>query len=153
MSTTSLTKERWGFDPLWLDYVKSTWSGKGRVELVSDDSSARLEFLQAAEEAFKRQTIPFRYVKTYLSIQSPSEGDGYDEGFPHVHYPLSGTSLIHYLQPGDKPAPLHIFEGDAVVEEIYPEEGMTVFVPHNVKHGVLRNKGSEDRIQLIASAV
>lgn len=153
VSTTSLTKEQWGYDPAWLEYVKQAWSGTGRVELVKDDSSCRLEFLEAAEKAFTRNKIPYSYVKTYLSIQVPAEGEGYDEGFPHIHYPLHGTTLIHYLQPGDIPSPLHIFDGDEVVEEIFPEPGLTVFVPHNIYHGVPKNKGTTDRIQLIASAV
>lgn len=152
MSTISLTKEAWIFNPSWLDYVLSTWSGAGRVQLVNDDSPERLEFLAASEEAFKRIGVSFRYVKTYLSIQKPSKGEGYDEGFPHVHYPLNATTLIHYMQPGDVPAPLHIFDGDEVVETIFPEPGLTVFVPNSTLHGVLRNKGTTDRIQLIATA-
>lgn len=153
VSTTSSIKEYWQFDPSWLEYVKSTWAGVGRVELVHDDSAERLAFLAKSAESFDKHGIKYSQIKTYLSVQQPSIGDGYDEGFPHIHHPLSGTSLIHYLQPGDKPAPLHIFDECEVVEEIYPEKGLSVLVPHHIYHGVLRNQGTIDRIQLIASAI
>lgn len=150
-------REHWGFNPDWLEYVKRTWrthhDGNGRVQQIKVDTKESDEFKERAAQAFSGQGISFRTVKTYLSIQVPKEGEGYDIGYPHIHYPLTATTLVHYLQPGDLPAPLHIFDGDQVVEEIYPEQGMTVFMPNSLMHGVLKNNGTIDRIQLIATAL
>lgn len=145
--------EWWDFNPAWLEYVVSSHAGTGRVELVSDDSEARLAFKEAATQAFIRNGFTPKQVKTYLSIQCPEEGSGYAEGFPHIHYPLDGVTLIHYLQPGDNPAPLDIFEDGNVIETIYPEAGKTVFMPHMTRHGVRKNNGTTNRVQFIASGL
>lgn len=152
-SPAPVFKEYWPFKESWLNYVKQEWHDTGRVQLVNDPTLERLEFHDTAWEAFNRRGIDFNYVKTYLSVQIPKTGEGYDDQFPHVHYPLYATTLIHYLQPGDKPAPLDILEGDEVLETIYPEPGLTVFVPNNVLHGVRINQGTIPRIQLIATAL
>lgn len=146
-------KENWEFRQDWLDYVESSWRGLGRVELVNSDNVARLDFLKKATESFYNLGFPIDYVKTYLSIQEPENGSGYAEQYPHTHEPKDGLTLVHYLQPGDKPAPLDIFEGGEVVETIYPEPGLTVFMPNNLMHGVKKNNGSTNRIQLIATAL
>jgi len=145
----------WGFDPSWLEYVLKFHPGGGRVMRTADDEPVRLAFLKRAEESFKERNIPFNYVKTFVSIQKPVEGSGYDLGFPHQHSPLSGTSLVHYLDPGDVPSPLHILDDQygKVIFEFYPEPGKTVFLPHHLWHGVPKNNGTTNRIQLIASAV
>lgn len=123
------------------------------MELVSDHSPERLAFHRACADAFRRLNVPFHYVKTYLNVQIPEEGEGYAFGYPHTHEPPNATTLVHYLYPGDGSGKLHIFEGDEVVEEITPKEGLTVFMPHCVKHGVTKNTGTEDRICMIATAV
>lgn len=150
-----LNKERWPFRPEWLEYVKRTWEGRGRVEQIVVETTESLEFKEAARAAFERQGVPVRHVKTYLSTQVPAEGDGYDALYPHIHYPLNATTLIHYLQPGDKPAPLDVLESESgpVVETIYPEPGLTVFMPHTTWHGARKNNGTTNRIQLIATAL
>ena len=145
--------ERWEFRQEWLDYVKRSWQAVGRVELVSDDSPERVAFRDQAHQAFTRQGIPVGFVKTYLSVQEPEEGQGYAAQYPHIHHPLDATTLIHYLQPGDKPAPLDVFEDGKVVETIYPEPGLTVFMPHTTWHGARKNNGTTNRIQLIATAL
>jgi len=146
-------KEHWPFRQSWLDYVIRTWQGVGRVEQIKTDTPESIEFKERAFEAFFNQGIDFRYVKAYISIQVPKDGTGYDDGYPHIHYPLDAITLVHYLQPGDVPAPLHIFEGETVIEEVYPEPGLTVFMPNDLKHGVLKNNGTINRIQLIATAL
>jgi hypothetical protein len=150
-------KEYWGFNPDWLDYVKRSWipdlQGDGRVQQIKYDSKESQEFKERAAVAFSNYGLTFRTVKTYLSIQIPKQGAGYDDGYPHIHYPLNATTLVHYLQPGDVPAPLHIFDDEKVIEEFYPEKGWTVFMANDLKHGVLKNNGTIDRIQLIATAL
>lgn len=146
-------KEEWTYNQEWLDYVNETWSGAGRVQLVSDDSKARLSFQARAEKAFLSQGVSLKAVKTWISIQEPEEGEGYAAGFPHVHHPLAATTLVHYLDPGDIPAPLDIFNGETVVETIYPEQGLTVFMPNRVRHGVRKNSGKLNRVQMIATAL
>lgn len=146
-------KEEWGFNPALLDYVKKTWKGTGRVELVNDGSIERLLFKQKAESSFRALGFPVRQVKTWVSIQKPESGDGYAEQYPHVHYPLDGLTLVHYLQAGDVPANLDIFEGDEVVESVVPVPGLTVFMPNDLLHGARKNNGRIDRIQMIATAL
>lgn len=148
-----LDRERWDFHPEWLEYIKRVWEGRGRVELKHDDSRERLAFMERSRTAFIARGIPARTVKTYVSVQCPEMGDGYAEQYPHTHHPAYATTLVHYLQPGDKPAPLDIFEGDQIIETIYPERGLTVFIPNNVLHGVRKNQGIERRIQFIATAL
>ena len=144
-------KEHWTFRPEWLDYVERTWFEGGRVQQVKIDTPESDAFKERAARAFTEQNIPFKHVKTYISIQIPKKGEGYDIGYPHIHYPLDATTLVHYLEPGDVPAPLDIFEEKEVIETIYPERGLTVFMPNNLWHGVRLNNGTTNRIQLIAT--
>lgn len=148
-----LHREYWGFNPDWLEYVGRTWRGVGRVESVADDSPERLSFQAKARESFLGLGYPVKQVKTWISVQVPESGDGYADQYPHVHYPLDGLTLVHYLQPGDKPAPLDIFDDGLVVETIYPEPGLTVFMPNHILHGARKNSGTESRIQMIATAL
>lgn len=148
-----IEKEYWKFNQEWLDYIKRTWTGIGRVQQVKEDSPERLSFQERAKRAFELKGIAASYVKTYISIQVPKDGEGYDEQYPHTHEPKNATTLIHYLQPGDKPAPLDIFDGDEVIETIYPEKGLTVFMPNSILHGVRKNKGTTNRIQFIATGL
>lgn len=145
----------WTFDPALLEYVKEFHKGQGRVERIVDEHPVRLAFQKRAEEEFTKRGIGYNYVKTYLSVQKPVEGPGYDVGYPHIHVPLTGTTLIHYLDPGDVPAPLHILDAEDgnVIMEFFPEPGKTVFIRHDVWHGVLKNQGTKPRIQIIASAI
>lgn len=146
---------QWDFDPALLEYVKTYHMGQGRVERIVDENPLRVAFEQKAKDEFTNRGIAFDYVKTYLSVQKPVKGAGYDLGYPHQHVPLTGTTLIHYLDPGDVPAPLHIldaFDGNVLMEFI-PEPGKTVFIRHDIWHGVLKNQGTKPRIQIIASAI
>lgn len=94
-------------------------------------------------------------IKTWVSVQVPEDGDGYAHGYPHTHEPADGVTLVHYLDPGDVPAALEIFsaESDRVIEIIEPERGLTVFMANAVRHGVRKNRGTRDRVQLIATAL
>jgi len=150
-----LDKEYWEFHPEWLEYVKRTWEGRGRVEQIKVQTEESRAFRERSKRAFTNRGIPCKHVKTYLSTQVPVEGEGYDEQYPHIHYPLNATTLIHYLQPGDVPAPLDVLESETgvVIETIYPEQGLTVFMPHKIWHGARKNHGTQNRIQLIATAL
>jgi hypothetical protein len=155
-----ISKEYWEFNQSWLDYVKENWIlDYSRVQRDKTNSPIITEFIERATSAFQDRGIPTNFVKAYISIQEPKESallavkDGYDDLYPHVHGQSNATTLIHYLQPGDKPAPLDIFEDGEVIETIYPEKGLTVFVPNDVWHGVRLNKGTTNRIQMIATAI
>jgi len=148
-----ILREYWEFRPEWLEYVKDNWNGSGRVQKDKSESAEIMDFRRAATQAFNGRGIPTRFVKTFISLQIPKTGEGYDDLYPHTHAPADATTLIHYLQPGDKPAPLDIFEDGEVIETIYPEQGLTVFVPNHVLHGVRINQGTTPRIQLIATAL
>ncbi len=153
-------KEYWEFSQSWLDYVNDRWiPALGRVQKDKTNSPIITEFRERSTKAFNDRGITTGKVWTYISIQVPKDSaslsfkDGYDDSYPHTHAPADATTLIHYLQPGDKPAPLDLFDGDEVVETIYPERGLTVFMPNNVMHGVRLNQGTTNRIQLIATAI
>lgn len=146
-----IRREYW--EPLGLlQYVTDVWKGSGRVEKVNGDSPELLRFRARAHQAFVDAGFPVARIRTWVNVQIPREGDGYDPGYPHVHQNAQALTLIHYIDPGDKPAPLDVFEGDAIVETIYPEENLTVFVPNGVVHGVRKNNGTRNRVAMIATA-
>ena len=144
-------QEQWEFHPEWKDYVLDKWEGKGRVEQVKDDSIQ--PFRDRAIQAFKEFGFEFKQVKTWINVMTPEDGEGYSKGYPHIHYPLTGLTLVHYLEPGENKTPLHILIDDEVVEKVYPEKGLTVFMPNDLWHGVLRNTGKDKRVAMIATAL
>lgn len=149
-------REQWGGNPRWLAWVLRVWvPGRGRVQQQYDDSPdlERAEFVERARAAFVARGLPTARLKMWVSIQHAEDGDGYTHGYPHVHHPLDGTTLVHYLQTGADPAPLHIFEGNSVVESITPEPGLSVFMPNSLRHGVLKHHDPVPRVQLIATAL
>lgn len=148
-----IDREYWEFRQDWLDYVKSVWKGTGRVERINEQTVESLAFRDRAIQAFNARNIPIQSVKTWVNVQVPCEGEGYDKGYPHTHEPKHATTLVHYLDPGDKPAPLDIFDGGEVVETIYPEQGLTVFMPNSLLHGVRKNQGTLNRYAMIATAI
>jgi hypothetical protein len=146
-----IRREFW--EPLdLLEYVLRVWKGHGRVENVKDDSPELERFRARAHQAFVEGGFPVATIRTWVNLQIPREGDGYDPGYPHLHQINTALTLIHYIDPGDVPAPLDIFDGETVVETIYPQANMTVFVPNGVLHGVRKNNGSRNRVAMIATA-
>lgn len=152
-----IEREQWEFRPEWLEWVREVWlGGRGRVQQQYPDNPhpCRAEFALRAAVAFGDRGIPAREIKTWVSVQQPESGSDYADGYPHVHYPLDGVTLVHYLQASDRAAQLEILDDDdVVVEVVNPERGMTVFMPNSLRHGVRRHHGSSDRIQLIATAL
>lgn len=146
--------EKWRSKKAWLEYVLNFHPGKFRAEVTQDDEPARLDFLKRAQKAFDERGHEYTKILTFTSIQHYAEGEGYDIGYPHRHYPDEGMTMIHYLDPSDDPTPLHIFdkEDGEVIQEIVPEKGLTVFLPHTVWHGVPKHKGTTPRVQFIAMA-
>ena len=146
--------ENWGIPPQsWIDYAKRTWTGKDRLEKIYDDASERLEFVELAHRAFEGQGFQVKSMRTWINIEVPVEGGGLSDGYPHTHKNSDGLMLIHFIEPGDKPAPLVIFDGGEIVQTVYPEAGLTAFVPDGVSHGAMRNNGTTDRIALMALAL
>lgn len=145
-------REYWDIHPEWADFVRDYWVEGGRVQQVKDDPRV-IPFKCRAKEAFDGLNISYSHIKTWVNCQVPKNGEGYDIGYPHQHYPLKGTTLVHYLYPGNVPAPLDIFEDGKVVETVYPEVGLTVFMPNSLWHGVRLNNGTDNRLCMIASAV
>lgn len=141
--------ENWEYNPSWRQYVLDRWEGKGRVEQIKDDSLE--DFRELSRQAFLRQGFPVKQVKTWINCMVPDNGSGYDKGYPHVHYPLNGLTLVHYLDDSD--TKLDIFDGDKVIEEIKPKRGLTVFMPNDLKHGVHKHNGKTKRLALIATGL
>lgn len=146
-----LRREYW--EPLGLlDYVERTWKNTGRVERVEDDSPERLRFVERSWQAFVDAGFPIARLRTWVNLQIPREGPGYDPGYPHVHQDDRALTLVHYIDPGDVDAPLDILDGDTVIETIVPEPNMTVFIPNGVWHAVHKNNGTRPRVAMIATA-
>lgn len=146
-----IIREYW--EPLGLlEYVERTWRGDGRVEKVDDDSPERKRFMERAWRAFVDAGFPIARLRTWVNVQIPRAGDGYDPGYPHVHQNDAALTLVHYIDPGDAPAPLDILDGERVVETIHPEANLTVFIPNGVWHAVRKNNGTRNRVAMIATA-
>jgi len=143
-----------------IDWSRRHWKpGIGRVQETTDDSDERRIFVDLARQWFKDQGVACARIRTWFNIQKPDHEPGkYDHGYPHVHADSSATTLVYYLDPGDVPAELHVFADKPVngssrwVQEVMPEVGKVVFIPNGVWHGVVKNRGEEDRIALIATA-
>ena len=149
-----IDKEKWKFNKKWLDYVLENWKpNTGRVQQVKEFDEISTEFMEKARSAFKKKGLFHKTIKVWISVQEPNDGEGYEQGYPHVHYPLYANTLVHYLDTGDVDTKLHIFDGDKVIEEVTPKKGMTVFMANDLKHGVLKNKGTKNRIQMIATGL
>jgi len=144
-------KETWKYNPAWRQYVLEHWEGRGRVEQVKDDSLS--DFKEASRQAFVRRGFPVKQVKVWINCMLPESGEGYSDGYPHVHYPLTGLTLVHYLDIGEGDTTLDIFDGDKVIEKVHPEAGLTVFMPNDLKHGVHRHNGKTKRLAMIATAL
>lgn len=141
------------WEPLGLlDYVERVWKGLGRVEKVEDGSPERKRFMDRAHKAFIEAGFPVRRIRTWVNVQAPLPGEGYDPGYPHVHQDERALTLVHYIDPGDAPALLDILVDGKVAETITPEANMTVFIPNGVWHGVRRNNGTRNRVAMIATA-
>jgi len=130
----SLHKEQWPFIPEWRDYAFEKWKSinpHGRVERINDDSIKF--FLDKAEQVFRDKGVKFKYVKTFINVMLPEEGNGYASGYPHVHYPLNGSSFIHYMD--DSETRLNCIVDGEIIETIYPKKGLTVFFPNDLSQG------------------
>jgi len=146
-----IDRERW--EPLdLLGYVLNVWRGDGRVEEVKDDTPERKRFAERAWRSFVERDFPVHRVRTWVNVMAPDPGKGWDKGYPHSHADSTALSLIHYIDPGDVPTPLHILEGHDIVETIYPEDNLTVFMPNGVLHGVYKNNGARNRVAMISTA-
>lgn len=133
------------------EWVRAKWvSGVGRVQEVKEYSPERHIFLRIADKAFSEAGIKFNRIRTWLNLQPPDPGDGYSDGYPHVHQDTTATTLVLYLS--DDPSPLDLLEDGQVTKTIKPKKGDIVFIPNGVWHGVHRNQGPHDRIALIATA-
>ena len=82
----------------------------------------------------------------------PTDEAGWDEGYPHRHHDDTALTLVHYIDPGDLPTPLYILEDEMMIEVIYPEKDMSVFIPNGIEHGVRKNNGTRNRVAMIATA-
>jgi hypothetical protein len=146
-----VVREYWEPQDL-LAYVLRVWRGTGRVERVEDDSPERLRFHARAWQAYVEAGFPVARIRTWVNVQVPCDGLGYDPGYPHVHQDERALTLVHYIDPGDVPAPLDILGGDKVIETVTPEANLTVFIPNGVWHAVRRNNGTRPRVAMIATA-
>jgi len=141
------------WEPLGLlAYVERVWTGAGRVERVEDDSPERKRFVERARRAFLEAGSPVARIRTWVNVQVPLAGTGYDPGYPHVHQDATALTLVHYIDPGDVPAPLDILDDGRVVATVTPEANLTVFIPNGVWHAVRRNNGTRNRVAMIATA-
>lgn len=147
-----LRRETW--EPLGLlEYVLRTWKGLGRVEQInSDDSPEHLRFVERCWQSFRDADFPITRLRTWVNVMPPTTATGYDQGYPHVHQHNQALTLVHYIDPGDLPAPLDILDDGKIVETIIPTPNLTVFIPNGIWHAVHRNNGTRSRVAMIATA-
>jgi hypothetical protein len=142
-----LHREHWGPPPQsWIDYAV-----KNRVEtggILTKMTGKFPEFENVAKAALLRQGFPVKTLTSWINTHQPTAGVGYEKGYPHAHKNNDGLVLIHYLLPGDVPAPLDVFEreGGPIEESIYPEPGLTLYMPDGVWHGARKNNGTTNRV-------
>lgn len=104
-------------------------------------------FEDRAKEALRNVGFPVRNITAWINTHWPTREVGYESGYPHSHKNNDGLVLIHYLLAGDKPAPLDVFDGSGALEErIYPEPGLTLYMPDGVSHAAHRNNGTTPRV-------
>lgn len=150
LTAHGIRREWWG-PHSWKDYALRVWKGLGRVEEIKGDSKERLEFVERAKRSFIENDVPVKRIRTWVNVMPPSDEKGYDKGYPHVHHDDTATTLVHYMDCGDKPPNLDIFIGDEVFS-LTPQAGETIYIPNGIKHGVHRNNGSTPRVAFIATA-
>lgn len=146
-----MRRETW--EPLGLlPYVERVWHGVSGVQRVEDESPERKRFIDRAWQAFEEAGFPIRRLRTWINVQVPLVGQGYDPGYPHVHQRDDALTLVHYIDPGDVPALLDILDGGRVTETVTPEANLTVFIPNGIWHAVHKNNGTRNRVGMIATA-
>ena len=140
-----IVREHWGPPPEeWIRYAVEKREDTGGI--LTRMTGKFPSFEDRAREALKRQGFPVKALTSWINTHLPTTEVGYERGYPHTHKNNDGLVLIHYLLPGDKPAPLDVFEGDEIVETIYPEPGLTLYMPDGVKHGARKNNGTTNRV-------
>lgn len=145
--------ENWGEPPQsWLDYARDNWTGKDRLEKTTGRDPIRMEFVARATQAFAEHGIPVKRIRTWINVEVPQKGEGWSDGYPHTHKNADGVMLIHYIEPGDKPSPLGVVTDEGVTK-IYPEAGLTAFMPDGISHGAFKNNGTTNRVALMALAL
>lgn len=144
-----LAREHWGPPPQhWIDFAVDNRVETGGI--LSRMTGKFPEFEAAAREGLKRQGFPVKTVTMWINTHQPKKEVGYEKGYPHAHNNNDGLVLIHYLVPGDVPAPLDVLNDDgSLAEQIFPEPGLTVYMPDHVKHGARINNGTTNRIAFI----
>jgi hypothetical protein len=144
--------ENWGEPPQeWVDFANRSpvRENESRLRVITGQL---LSFESRVMQALTERGLSVRRIRTWINTQIPREGKGYDPGYPHVHNNGDATTVIHYILPGDVPAPLDVFDGDEIIQTIYPEPGLTVYMPDGIKHGAHRNNGTTNRTCLMVMA-
>jgi hypothetical protein len=141
-----LYQEQWGPPPQsWIDYAV-----RSRVEtggILTKMTGKFPDFEDRAKEALRARGFPVRSITAWINTHQPTKEVGYEKGYPHTHKNNDGLVLIHYLQPGDVPAPLDVLdERGELVERIVPEPGLTVYMPDGVSHAAWKNNGTTNRV-------
>ena len=147
-----IEREHWGPPPEhWIRFAVDNEVHNGGI--LSRMRVGQLpDFDERAREAFKAHGFPVHGMTEWINIHAPRAETGYEKHYPHTHCNNDGLALILYLQAGDKPAPLDVFDGDEVVESIYPEPGLALYMPDGVKHGARINNGTTKRIAFVVMA-
>lgn len=96
--------------------------------------------------------MPPNRLRTWWNLQQPDATPGeYPDIYPHRHAISPGVTCILYLDPGDATSALEVLTDDLeVADTIVPEAGLAVIIPNGVWHRVYKNRGTRDRIALIA---
>lgn len=119
------------------------------MQEVKADSPERDMLKALALTLYKARSVEVVRLRTWLNLQPPDPGEGYSDGYPHVHTNNDGKTFVFYLS--DNPSPLDILEDGEVVMTLKPEAGDVAYIPNGVWHAAHRNPGPSDRIALITT--
>lgn len=142
-----LGREKWGPPPeSWVRYATENAVDNGGI--LTKMTGKFPEFEDVAKAALRRQGFPVKNITSWINTHRPTKEVGYEKGYPHAHKNNDGLVLIHYLLAGDVPAPLDVLDGEdgPIVESIYPDPGLTLYMPDGVWHGARKNNGTTNRV-------
>lgn len=160
-SSSTVSPWRWlttwsSLDSAAMDTLKKwatrNWQpGQGIVQKANQPTPEQKLWASEALRVSRQNGVAAVRARTWLNTQQPDSSDGaYPAIYPHRHA-KEGCTVILYLQPGDSPASLEILTDDLEFEaSVAPEVGKVVLLKNGVWHRVHKNRGTTDRIALIA---
>jgi len=144
-----LYRDTWQGPEGLIDVVRANHAGNPRSQPINFNTWGQCkevqEFMRYAIGVVSLLPGWHGNLHAWVTITPPtSEPGNFEPGYPHDH--LAHTvALIHWLDPGDNPAPLIV--EDAIVE--IPWEHGTIVLDGMDTHAFMKNRGSRSRVALL----